>query len=129
MTKTQTKKVTVKDVLIKARSLLRQGWTQGASRRDGKTGEWIDIDAKSSGHCQYCATGAISRAMHVLNVKELYILDNDLYSNCINKIKKIVQKNDFNGVVSFNDDEDTEKKDVIAVFDKAIDTLEKCRKS
>ena len=92
-----------KDVLVKARSLVEKGWTQGVAARNdyGYHVEPTDSDA-----CYWCATGAIQA-----------VLPKDvLFSDYCDLLASEAPYD----IVLFNDDADTTKEDILKVYDKAI---------
>jgi hypothetical protein len=99
---------TTKDILIEARELIAKGWTQGANARDlqGKI-----VDESDEAAVCFCVYGAISRAECC-----------DGYSGSARDLFA-----DANGVYlidAWNDAPERTKPEVLAAFQKAIDSLE-----
>lgn len=98
-------KNSIKNVLIKARSFIKRGWTRGVYARN-KYGHEVDIISKSA--IKFCALGAIDKAT---NSAVSYKMTMDFMDHIIDC-----------SVSSWNDS--STKKQVLEGFDKAIKSLE-----
>ena len=90
-----------KKVLVKARSLIEKGWTQKALARDAH-GE--KVHPKDPNACEWCATGALRAVL--VNISD--------YSDLLTSQAP-------SDIILFNDNTNTTKEDILAVFDKAIE--------
>ena len=93
--------MTTKEVLVKARTLVEKGWTQGAFAKDDYGYIVKSTDPKA---CSWCATGAIQA-----------VLPKNVPFSDYTALLTVP-----NGIVLFNDNLNTTKEDVLKVFDKAI---------
>ena len=95
--------MTTKEVLIKAKSLIEQGWVQyvAARTKNGKYTYATDVEA-----CKWCATGALMAAENKVSPNQ----------DCLRLLNDICST----GVIHFNDDPNTTQADIISLFDKAI---------
>lgn len=101
----------VYEILIEARRLINQGWTQGQLEK-----------AKFFGGTAYCALGAINRAARTRT--EYRPHQSFLIERAQDKL--IDEFEPFYPILSleyFNDSPGTRKKDVLALFDAAISKL------
>lgn len=86
------------NVLKKARGLVAQGWCKGASIKPNKRGGY-----------SYCARGALIAASGDQNVSRQEAL-----------MSLSLHVPQAHSVVSFNDADDTKKRDILEAFDWAI---------
>lgn len=96
---------TVKDVLIRARALIEQGWVQGhyALAADGR-----EVYPGNKEAVCWCMYGALNAADPKRSLKSEYVIDT-LADHVPNGM-----------IADFNDKPTTTVADVLAVFDKAI---------
>lgn len=100
----------MKQVLIKARALIEKGWCQGHSTT--YNGNFIPQDDQLAD--AFCATAAVHRAC-----KDNYNLyDSKDVINYIKMVNKLDQP-----LMVYNDCIAKNKQEIIALFDKAIDSL------
>lgn len=98
--------MTVHEILVKARNLIDQNWI-----KDG----YVDADGG------VCARGACIRATGHTPHQYRHYCDDKFISTQYILEEIIVQKYGFNvGVVSWNDEDERTKEDVLEVFDEAI---------
>jgi hypothetical protein len=95
------------DILKKALKLIKtKGWCKGALALN-KNGD--AVLPKSKAACKFCSTGAISR-----------YTESNIPQRCL--LAQIPLT--YNGVVHYNDAPNTRKKSIIAMFNRAIKSLE-----
>ena len=90
-----------------ARAKVEAGWTQRAAARDasGQSVGWTEAKA-----CSYCAMGALWAATEgSAHSAELWL------------IRVLQSRNAGHSVISFNDDRNRTKDDVLKLFDDAIE--------
>lgn len=116
---TKAQKKQVREVLVAARKLIVRplGWTQGhfsTTRRNRKN---VDVDC-------YCAIGALEKVCpgyDTPTVDKLLLTQQVLGSQVPGFNPRLTDG--FDAVVAFNDLTTTRKKDVIALFDAAIEKV------
>lgn len=96
------------EILILARAKVEQGWMQGigALNADG-----VPIGAREPGACCWCVFGAIE-AVIAPNDPEEAEAESFLREALPPKFDTLISK--------FNDDTETTRRDVLALFDRAI---------
>lgn len=111
--------VPVLDLLKYARTLLakRGGWTQGVLARDSSGQE---VPYESNDAVCFCASGAVHRAMHVL---QDFGFNQSAWDALKASLPEFKQKTNHHVVVEFNDRQKS-KAPVIRAFDRAIAKLE-----
>lgn len=102
----------LRDLLVRARERIEQGWTKGANARDSY-GEEISSDSPAA--CQWCAQGAIMAegVERCLELSAVCCLDHEL-SNVASE---------WSWVASWSDEPERTKADVLALYDRAIEGL------
>ena len=97
--------MTTKEILIKAKVLIEKGWTQGVAARNDYGFIVHPTDPKA---CEWCATGAIRAvAMGDSETREIAIYLEDFI-----ELKSTL--------VSFNDNVNTTREDILELFDRVI---------
>ena len=104
--------MTTKEILIQARGLVEQGWTQGAFARDVDNNP---INALDTDACSWCVKGAMRCVIGYTISEAIDICEKLLYKSISSQFSSVSQFNDYAG---------TTKSDVIELFDKAIESLE-----
>lgn len=106
--------MSVLQILKDARKLIEkpEGWTKGTTARDfrGRAIGWDEPEA-----CRFCATAAIAKAR--LSTRGPF----DAARDTLNTEAIIAGHS---GIVEFNDADATTHADVLALFDRAIASLE-----
>ena len=111
---------TPKQVLVEARELISNGWTQGTYSRDAQT---YSVDPVSESASCFCILGAIRRVEAINDVADA---DNSLTENfkaATVAICSVIKPLGYDHVPEFNDDKETTVEKVLEVFDKAIESL------
>lgn len=98
--------MTTLEILKKAKGLIEKGWIKGTYSQN-KHGY--------SDAVQFCMVGSIYEAVNHIPVEESRM--------AVRVVKKCIPSK-YNSIQSFNDNRKTTKKDVLAIFDKAIQSLE-----
>ena len=107
------------EVIIKARSLIEAGWTQGASARD-KHGARKNIRDDNATH--FCALGAVNRVLYKVEMteEEWVKLRHRVVQHLGNAMN--AKRDELgSGIVTWNDRSDTTKEDVLHAFSVALD--------
>lgn len=126
------KNLTSLEVLKRARAAVKSGWTQGSL-----------ADNWTSGETRVCTLGALNLAitgdaeqdvLYAGDVDEFGeyggTIDVDVETHPATKLlNRLAKKRGYEYIVAFNDDETTKKKDVVRLFDEAIQRVERKRKS
>lgn len=118
-----SKKRTVKDVLIKAKSLLETGWTQGieANPRENCDADCWSGNPFSPYAGEFCAIGALKRA--AWHNEDLYKDALATMQLCLPErfwpIDSSISKLETN-IIKFNDSRGRKKKEVVSAFECAI---------
>lgn len=102
--------MTALDILKKARALLARpyAWTKNTSKR------LVRVPGKKRRKCAYCATGAIAAVCSEGSFERM-------------RARQALREQipfGMSGIESFNDRKTTTKRDVLALFDRAIARLE-----
>ena len=104
------KKLTISEILKKARKLVEKGWTQGAYAKDGN-GRILFFDDKKA--VKFCPLGAIGRVTGSLYNAEAvgarYAVIDSIEGGMLGF-----------DIASWNDDKKRTKRQVLAAFDRAI---------
>lgn len=103
--------LTTRQVLVGARALVAEGWTQDAYAQDA---EGRDVDPLAHSACKFCCLGAIARVMGIEDVGNGQLAD-DVPATV--SLEKAAGRN----IPSFNDAQGQTKEKVLAAFDQAID--------
>lgn len=98
----------VRKVLVVAKNLIKNGWTQGCYAKDAND---HPIDSRSKYATNFCAAGAIHRAADDLNLSCEYSIE--AKEMILSIIKNI-------NIGDWNDRPSTTKDKVLNVFKKAI---------
>ena len=111
-----------REILIKARAILSErGWTQ---RVMAKTAEGIEVHHSDPEACQFCALGAVFRAVVEMGPYEAgTIIPKDTAmarSAAIGALDLVAHQH----ISVFNDTHATSKEEVLTVFDMAIGLYE-----
>lgn len=101
------KKVTVKQLLTRARNYLRRGWTQGPFAVDA---QGRSVDPSDSKACRFCAMGAMIRAGNSLDATEHVV------GEAYDKLHAAAGRH----FVYFNETPGRTKREVVAMFGRAI---------
>lgn len=96
-----------KDLLMKARQLIANGWTQGRARKE------------VAGQACYCTIGALTFATQSSHVG-VYHVARDTLRDTLRELGAITR---VQSLVEYNDRPDTTKEDVLAAFDLTIERL------
>lgn len=96
-------------LLIEARDLIIAGWTRYVPARNAK-GDSVSVYSEEA--CQFCALGALHCVSHDRS---------QVYSNLVTAMQQNLQL--FFSIMIFNDDPQTKKSDIVALFDKTIESL------
>lgn len=106
------KNPTARDVLVRMRTLLRKGWTQGGYAR-ARNGHHVDYESTAA--VRFCLLGASRRAT------------SDLRADCGYQATALIRRclpAESTGIVGFNDAKTTKKTDVLKVVNCAIKKAE-----
>ncbi len=110
-------KVTVNALLVRARALIRKGWTQGPMAR-GKSGRPVRVTGPAA--CKFCAYGSLVRAEFELRrgAADGYYV----YMAAFARLNRTVRRRFCTpgGLISYNETPGRKKSAVIALFDEAI---------
>lgn len=117
------KKMTVLDVLVKAREIIsvKERWTKGYY---AKNAEGAHVETRARGAVCFCSTGAIQKALpkRLDFSRESFVLRN----GAADALEDVLHARGFMGkdgrknIVMFNDDPRTKHRDVLRLFDAAI---------
>lgn len=105
------KRVTYKMVLARARVIVKNGWTKGAF---GRTKGGTAVAATHPQAVRRCAIGALQKARKDLGASD------STYARALSEIAKGVPKT-APGLTSWQDYPATTKRDVLDLFDRAIE--------
>lgn len=110
---------TTRDVLVRARGLIEQGWCQGVGARDARGHE---VGALMREACSWCTLGALSRALDLSNT-DAYGVD---YTRAREAIADAIGRDCDGGraIAVWNDHRERTQADVLAAFDRAIAACE-----
>ena len=108
-------------VLVEARKLVAQGWTQDADARDA--GGFI-VQFLSENATRYCLSGAVNRAARVSvlsNGNTFWGVTWDTAAKALDVLNNMARGwQDEADAVHYNDNPGTKQSDVLALFDFAI---------
>lgn len=104
----------LKQKLVDARELLSkpENWTKGTRARDFYR---RSVDTKAPEACQWCLLGALDK---VSDCQSQFV-------SLIRAMRTVSNANSSTALFTFNDRRSTKHADVIALFDRAIESLEK----
>ena len=97
--------MTTKEVLVKARGLIEQGWIQG---QDARNQNDIPVEPTDPDACQFCTVGALWAVSYQ---------EKDLYYNACRVLESMVSENYLS---AFNDNPAITQSHVLDLFDEAI---------
>lgn len=99
----------VKKALVKARNLIKKGWTKKEYSRN-KYGHAVKVDNQNA--CKYCVLGAFYKAANCTPEDT-----NEVYNHMVSHFQNSTGIVD---IIGYNDDKSTKKEDVIKLFNKTI---------
>lgn len=97
--------MTTKQILVKARALVKRGWTQGSCAK-AKNGR--EVHPSRTTACCWCAFGALWKV-----APNSYLLAEQV-------LNALPEVSAYTNIVDFNEVEGRTQEDVLAAFDKAI---------
>lgn len=108
-----------RQILEKARELLLRGWTQRAFARNQYG---TPVPSWATDACCWCAHGAIVRAQYELFGATAKALESNTVISCMEQLDVLLNSADLS---AFNDLLTTTQKDVLDLFDRAIEMTER----
>ena len=108
--------MTTKEILTAARGFIKEGWTKDnyACDEDGLR-QW----PTSPQACRWCAVGSLYATLGIH--KDDRNKPNKSFDGTLNYLNNIVRYfGDYTVISDFNDNPETTKEDILAVFDEAI---------
>lgn len=108
-----------RDVLLAARALIEQGWTQGCAARESKG---YPVSSTYGGATQFCAAGALERAVGESGdgFKRAVEAQTHLRTALEARTGKV-----YPSVSEYNDKSNRTKEEILSLFDEAILIAEK----
>ena len=104
-------------ILKEARALVEKGWTQNAEARNKRGAECSKLDRHA---CAWCITGA----MDAVSYKRFTLASLD-WQEAVRAIRIAINRDvEYTFLSDWNDAPGRKKEEVLAVFDKAIESLE-----
>lgn len=106
---------TIRNILIQARNLVQDGWTQGASARSSLGDNLGEVSMFSPSARRFCATGALGRAV----AEE----GEDAAAHLAAEAIICGSLDNKSSVIEWNDTPGRTQADVVALFNKAINQV------